>query len=66
MQKEQIFEKMNGFLAEGSHSLPEEPPLKMNLPREKSAAFYMKVCTRQAGICANGWEKTRIVMWRLS
>ena len=22
MQKEQIFEKMNGFLAEGSHSLP--------------------------------------------
>ena len=65
MQKEQIFEKMNGFLAEGSHSLPEELPLKMNLPREKSAAFYMKVCTRQAGICANGWERTRIVMWKL-
>ena len=28
MQKEQIFEKMNGFLAEGSHSLPEQADIE--------------------------------------
>jgi len=64
MQKEQIFEKMNGFLAEGSHSLPEEPPLKMNLPRGKSAAFCMKVYIRQGETCVNGWWKMRMKMWK--
>ena len=28
MQKEQIFEKMNGFLAEGSHSLSEQADIE--------------------------------------
>lgn len=65
MQKEQIFEKMNGFLAEGSHSLPEEPPLKMNLPREKSAAFCMKASIRQNGIFASVLGKMRMKMWKL-
>ena len=66
MQKELIYDKMNGFITEETLSLPEELPLIMNLLRGRSAVFCMRAYIGQDGTFVNGWERTRIVMWKLS
>ena len=66
MHKEQIFEKMNGFLAEGSHSLLEQADIEDEFAEGKECCLLYKVCTRQDVICVNDWEKMRMKMWRLS
>ena len=57
---------MNGFLAEGSHSLPEQADIEDEFAEGKECCLLYKVCTRQDVICVNVWEKMRMKMWRLS
>ena len=65
MLKEQIFEKMNGFLTEGLLLLPEQYTIEDEFAEGKECCLLYEGVSRQAGICANGWEKTRTVMWKL-
>ncbi|NBJ94792.1 hypothetical protein [Parablautia muri] len=45
MQKDQIFDKMNGFLTEGMTSLKEGVEIENEFAEGKSAASCMKACT---------------------
>ncbi len=65
MQKELIYDKMNGFLTDGLPSLAEGTVVEDEFAEGKECCLLYEGVSRQAGICANGWEKTRIVMWKL-
>ncbi len=52
MQKEQIFEKMNGFLAEGSHSLPEQADIEDEFAEGKECCLlYEGVYQAERNLC---------------
>ena len=52
MQKEQIFEKMNGFLAEGSHSLSEQADIEDEFAEGKECCLlYEGVYQAERNLC---------------
>ena len=81
MQKEQIFEKMNGFLAEGSHSLPEQADIEDEFAEGKECCIlYEGIYQAERNLCErfgedenedvetilNGMEKiTRILAMKM-
>ena len=81
MQKEQIFEKMNGFLAEGSHSLPEQADIEDEFAEGKECCLLYEgvyqagrnLCERLGGdedgdveTILNGMERiTRLVSLKM-
>ena len=66
MQKELIYDKMNGFITEETLSLPEGTVIEDEFAEGKECCILYEVCTRQSRACANGWERTRIVTWKPS
>ena len=63
MQKEQIFEKMNGFLAEGSHSLPEQAAIEDEFAEGKECCLlYEGVYQAGRNLCERMGEDEETIL----
>lgn len=60
MLKEQIFEKMNGFLTEGGYLFRKKRQrLQMSFLQKRSVGIFTMRCTRQSGEYVCVWAKRR-------
>lgn len=65
MLKEQIFEKMNGFLTEELLLLPEQHIIEDEFAEGKECCLLYEGIFRQRGIFVSVLGKMRMKMWRL-